>query len=337
MQGAEARELLRQAIRTDGSKPFNRSRLMFVGEGRSGKTSTVRSLLGQLFDPDQASTVGAETKTCMIERREHVRRWQEAQSHEKHYDRALAEHVAMQLKSRATDGNGEEKKNGVTSASPVKADAHQQDIAEHAASPLPNSGAIDVKDEEESSGVTTSSPPVKDDDVSPSPISASPLSATTPDEEPRETKLIRDAGPRLTAESEASERDAEVVARFDEEMVASLMLSETSERDAEVVARFDEEMVASLMLHGEPLTFSIWDYGGQRVFRAFLHVFFSRFGVYACVFSMERMLADDDGDARVETLCELRSWFSNIRLHAHGAPCVKQIVTKWLLMFVITC
>ena len=81
LQDTRARKLLQQAIRTDGSKPYNRSPLMFVGEGRAGKTSTVRSLLGQSFGRSQAQTVGAETKTCTIERRQHVRRWQEAQGH----------------------------------------------------------------------------------------------------------------------------------------------------------------------------------------------------------------------------------------------------------------
>ena len=103
------------------------------------------------------------------------------------YDRAIAERVAMQLKSRATDDN-------------------------------------DDNDDEERSGAMASPSPVKDDvaaksdgGVSPTLISISPLAATTPDEELFETKLVHDArmrNARLAAESETSERDAEVVARF---------------------------------------------------------------------------------------------------------------------------
>ena len=46
--------------------PWQRSKLMVVGEGRTGKTATVRSLLGIAFNPSMASTVGialTESKT----------------------------------------------------------------------------------------------------------------------------------------------------------------------------------------------------------------------------------------------------------------------------------
>eukprot|EP00511_Aplanochytrium_stocchinoi_P011954 CAMPEP_0204875770 /NCGR_PEP_ID=MMETSP1348-20121228/46820_1 /ASSEMBLY_ACC=CAM_ASM_000700 /TAXON_ID=215587 /ORGANISM="Aplanochytrium stocchinoi, Strain GSBS06" /LENGTH=757 /DNA_ID=CAMNT_0052032375 /DNA_START=59 /DNA_END=2329 /DNA_ORIENTATION=- len=48
-----------ETLRSDQKIPWNRSRLMFVGQGCAGKSATVRSLLGQTFNPNWDSTVGA--------------------------------------------------------------------------------------------------------------------------------------------------------------------------------------------------------------------------------------------------------------------------------------
>mmetsp|Transcript_6848 Transcript_6848/g.7872 ORF Transcript_6848/g.7872 Transcript_6848/m.7872 type:complete len:815 (+) Transcript_6848:286-2730(+) len=46
------------------SHPWHQAKLMVIGQGRAGKTSTIRSLSGKLFNPDVvASTVGVETST----------------------------------------------------------------------------------------------------------------------------------------------------------------------------------------------------------------------------------------------------------------------------------
>ena len=40
------------------TQPFNRSKIMFVGRGRAGKTSTVGALLGRPLSAVQPSTIG---------------------------------------------------------------------------------------------------------------------------------------------------------------------------------------------------------------------------------------------------------------------------------------
>ena len=40
------------AIKTGQKVKYNRSKLMFIGPGGAGKTSTIRSLLGKPFQPD---------------------------------------------------------------------------------------------------------------------------------------------------------------------------------------------------------------------------------------------------------------------------------------------
>ena len=48
-----------KAALSSGQLPFNRSRVMVVGQGRVGKTTLLRRLLGKPFNPNEQSTVGA--------------------------------------------------------------------------------------------------------------------------------------------------------------------------------------------------------------------------------------------------------------------------------------
>ena len=57
-------------VTKDGTWPLMRSKLSVVGEGRAGKTSTIKRLLGLPFDPSESSTVGAATSACEIHRTE---------------------------------------------------------------------------------------------------------------------------------------------------------------------------------------------------------------------------------------------------------------------------
>ncbi|GMH63278.1 hypothetical protein TrRE_jg11703 [Triparma retinervis] len=50
------------AALSSGQLPFNRSRVMVVGQGRVGKTTLLRRLLGEPFNPNEQSTVGAVTQ-----------------------------------------------------------------------------------------------------------------------------------------------------------------------------------------------------------------------------------------------------------------------------------
>ncbi|XP_070568174.1 uncharacterized protein [Ptychodera flava] len=51
-------------VQVDGRLAFNQSKVLFVGDGRVGKTSLVRLLTGQKFREDEPSTEGIETKMC---------------------------------------------------------------------------------------------------------------------------------------------------------------------------------------------------------------------------------------------------------------------------------
>ncbi|KAJ3344389.1 hypothetical protein HDU83_005269 [Entophlyctis luteolus] len=51
----------------DDMAPWGRSKIMMIGEGGSGKTSTVRSFLGEDFVPQHLSTLGGDvSKSCSV-------------------------------------------------------------------------------------------------------------------------------------------------------------------------------------------------------------------------------------------------------------------------------
>eukprot|EP00924_Labyrinthula_sp_SR-Ha-C_P010865 snap_masked-scaffold_47-processed-gene-0.10-mRNA-1 protein AED:0.40 eAED:0.42 QI:0/-1/0/1/-1/1/1/0/1107 len=53
------KENMLKKMKGDATGKWNKSKLMFVGQGRAGKTSTVRRVLGQPFDAEEKSTIGA--------------------------------------------------------------------------------------------------------------------------------------------------------------------------------------------------------------------------------------------------------------------------------------
>lgn len=59
MTEEESKKAFEKAVTEDQEGPWMRSKIMVVGQGRAGKTATVRSLLGKPFDPKLDSTVGA--------------------------------------------------------------------------------------------------------------------------------------------------------------------------------------------------------------------------------------------------------------------------------------
>jgi Ran GTPase-activating protein (RanGAP) involved in mRNA processing and transport/GTPase SAR1 family protein len=69
-----------------------------------------------------------------------------------------------------------------------------------------------------------------------------------------------------------------------------------------------------------PLSFTVWDCGGQAVFSTVHHLFLSSCGVYVLVFDMVQLLAG--GAARLAQLDALRFWLNSVRLHADTAPLV---------------
>eukprot|EP00049_Salpingoeca_infusionum_P013197 m.246542 g.246542 ORF g.246542 m.246542 type:complete len:1402 (+) comp15381_c0_seq2:107-4312(+) len=95
--GAAYKQAMRQ-----GGKAWNRSKLVFVGEGRAGKTSTLRSLLGKPYDPKQASTIGCDTDICTVDRSV-VKTWEKFDQQGNEHTQALTSLAMSMLKDDQRD------------------------------------------------------------------------------------------------------------------------------------------------------------------------------------------------------------------------------------------
>ena len=62
----ELRQAFIKALSEEQSGQWRRSKLMIIGQGRAGKSATVRSLLGQPFDENLESTVGAQLTQSIV-------------------------------------------------------------------------------------------------------------------------------------------------------------------------------------------------------------------------------------------------------------------------------
>lgn len=59
MTQTELKKAFEVAVANDEQGPWMRSKIMVVGQGRAGKTASVRSMLGETYIPDLDSTIGA--------------------------------------------------------------------------------------------------------------------------------------------------------------------------------------------------------------------------------------------------------------------------------------
>ena len=80
-------------VLVSGTQPFLWTKLMFIGQGRAGKTSLLKNLTNQPFNPDEEITDGADV--CVVnnsawEKMEHL--------NDANYEKGVAEVVGAQLK-----------------------------------------------------------------------------------------------------------------------------------------------------------------------------------------------------------------------------------------------
>uniref|UniRef100_A0A7S2RIM9 non-specific serine/threonine protein kinase n=1 Tax=Mucochytrium quahogii TaxID=96639 RepID=A0A7S2RIM9_9STRA len=88
----------------------------------------------------------------------------------------------------------------------------------------------------------------------------------------------------------------------------------------EVAKRFDFETLKSLASETETgleVSYTIWDYGGQRVFYALHHIFLTHQGLYLVVFSLKKML-----EKQAMSVEFLKFWLNSTKLHASDAPVI---------------
>ncbi|XP_019617954.1 PREDICTED: uncharacterized protein LOC109465244 [Branchiostoma belcheri] len=85
-----------------GKLPFNRSKVLFVGDTWQGKTSLKRRLTGQEFNPHEGRTEGIQTK--MVETQDVDQTWTSYRQTESDFSRSLTWYVKQRSKERPRTG-----------------------------------------------------------------------------------------------------------------------------------------------------------------------------------------------------------------------------------------
>ena len=246
-----ARTAYEQAIDQGGSAPWLRSKLMMVGEGRAGKSSTVRSFLNQSFDPNLASTKGADTSsTVTVDRQEGVVNGNEwtKRTTEEEFSLMAARVVARKMRNKQEEADFSVFSSNVSS---VGNGDEQHSSKDDSSGSTVRRGSFALK-------MVSSFRRLS--------VSRKELSSLSNQDATKKQQAV-EPPLRMTKARPALISDEDVAKRFDADLIAEALNVEDDPTK-------------------QKLTLSIWDYGGQEVFYALHHVFLSKFGVYCVVFDM---------------------------------------------------
>lgn len=243
-----ARESLRRhfeaAVSAGDEQEWGRAKLMVVGQGKAGKTSTVRSLLGMAPVDEHLSTVGVElTVTRAAE----------------FVERAVGESDFDLLANQAAAKRAAAKRAGKEGAQDKRTSSRAVKRISQRVSGMVRVIRNSISGVEKVVDAKESSPGGKSEKAA--------------------RKLLD---------------DNQVAVRFDFEAIKRLTSTTSS---------------------GTPISFNIWDYGGQEVFYALHHIFLTQQGLYLVVFNMCKLLQKPGKSIRF-----LKFWLYSITLHAPNAP-----------------
>jgi len=238
-----------KAVVDGGMAPWNRSKLMVIGQGRAGKTATVRALQGQSFVPDLESTIGASLTETHI--RIEGAKWNEPRKDSGH-------NYAVDLAARF----------------------------------LQLSSKVNLKDVER-------------------------------DERTSETNPISDSSGRQSGRSAVFGVTIESGESRGEPAQANGTAGNSTASNKPVIKfsgldddnPFKHDLLIRSRTDKDALRFSIWDYGGQKVFYTLHHLFLTRFGVYLLIFNMNELLLKTE-----ESVDYLKFWLNSKKIHAPSAP-----------------
>jgi GTPase SAR1 family protein len=267
---------------TSLTKPWGRSKVMIVGDGRAGKTALARSLLGEDFRHTE-STIGISQMTCDVKHAEigsggingHAAAaaagvgagWEEYLKPDKELEAALAKIVAQR---RGLAGDTQAGDDGAVWPPQGGEDS---DIG---------SDTDSVGSEQRGAG----------NDVH---------SGTAQGTGTRRRNRHRD---RVRVQNDGIEDGAEDNDDADASRKALVI-------DEGLVMKY----LASLN-NSTKFVISLFDYGGQSVFNVIHHLFLTRYGVYALVFNLEQ-LASPDVTVREGCLSTLSFWLNSIIMHTY--------------------
>eukprot|EP00924_Labyrinthula_sp_SR-Ha-C_P005927 snap_masked-scaffold_14-processed-gene-9.0-mRNA-1 protein AED:0.45 eAED:0.53 QI:0/-1/0/1/-1/1/1/0/929 len=247
-------EFVRKVLFAEHQAPYNRAKLMFVGAGRAGKTSTVNALLSEDFNHQQESTRGMNVQRTI------TKGW--------------------------SAGHLQQKKNNDVRKSNKVYGAEQINFLQK-----------QMTKEERDEFMFRSMKSMKEDS----------------------SRIARGS------------RKIYLTNREVEEYGKSIEIGENSLLNRKLKNLFTDTELRDKKKEQENLikpTFSIYDFGGQKVFYSMHHLFLTEHGCYLLVFNIERLLNEFENDAmgnleaKIQTpsVEYLKFWLNSKKLNAPNAP-----------------
>ncbi|EGD73711.1 hypothetical protein PTSG_05418 [Salpingoeca rosetta] len=307
-QGPEKarRERLQQRMREVVAR-FNatmagRAKLIFIGQGRAGKTSTFHSLMGHTFNKHEHSTPGAATADlAVIVESMDIHDWQELDAEISELMRSLCGTALAQ-----DSGVNLQMKQAMMKA---KADLEsrivryqQQQKQSEALKTRPRARTTNLKQKATPKETQSQQPFHESPTIVPEPTKAShaPASAS------KQQVTIGPSSKGDTASHDNEEHGSRATA--------------TGMSTEEMEKAIKELNVDAVMGEGKArVTFKVFDLGGQSTFYIFHPFFLTEYAVYLLVFSMKDLLHQDESK-RAESWEFMEHWLSSLHLHAKGAP-----------------
>ena len=289
LQAARVRTITRfnEALSSNATAPFSRMRIMFVGQGKAGKSATgefyllnlssadlkialgiVRSLLGKPFNPDWDSTIGADISTGITSKRCWTKTNMKAD-----FASELAT-ILMEKQSRDSSKSRKIWDKLKSNLSPTEKEVPYPDYPD-------KENLIEEKQKRSFLGVS------KD-----------------PPEEPEKHFLLDSDLDPLRDVSKARETSAHDLVK-------------KKKARKEIQRYYNSDLISNVKGNSDSLTLSLWDFGGQQTFYTMHHIFLTKSGIYLLVFDLRSFLVPGDS---VESLEYVRFWLQSIQLHAPDAP-----------------
>ncbi|EGD74093.1 hypothetical protein PTSG_12359 [Salpingoeca rosetta] len=290
---------MREVIARFNATMAGRAKLIFIGQGRAGKTSTFHSLMGHMFNKHEHSTHGAaSTDLTVIVESLDIHDWQELDAEISELMRslcgtALAQEsgVDLQMKQAMMKAKADLKS---------RITQHQQQQRQQESDKTPKATAAKLKQKQLQNAKETR---------------PRPSSHTSPSTVPKPTKASHDsasASKKQATLDSSSQSDA--AARNHNNTATTGMSAEEMEK---AIKEFNVDAVIG---EGKArVTFKVFDLGGQSTFYIFHPFFLTKYAVYLLVFSMEDLL-HQDASKRAEAWEFMEHWLSSLHLHAKGAP-----------------
>ena len=291
------------AAQEQGSK-WNRSKVMYVGDGRAGKSHLHRNVAGEPPDAALESTVGMDTMTleCRSMRTGQAGVW----THHTR-DPDVSEAVLALAKAQKSGGDGDTGTQGESMSDSV--DSLLARPASHDAAATAAGQGLRPALATPSAPLATmagGTPEAADTNDNPS-TSAGAWGASKP---------AKSASVAAKASIDDVPTSEPAPAPADDDFLCSYRpIEELQREELAEVKRLVDDIKFTDSLDENALVLEGWDLGGQRIFMVLHHLYLTRYCLYCVLFDMRQLLRTAATKARKRALGILRFWLNSIMVH----------------------